>query len=625
MISASPRRSAQQLTDKTLYTGFTQLIGTPLYMSPEQAEMSGLDIDTRSDIYSLGVLLYELLTGLTPFDKERLGKAGYDEIRRIIREEEPARPSTRLSTLGAAATVVSAARQSDPQRLSRFFRGELDWIVMKSLEKDRTRRYDTAAGFAADIQHYLRDEPVAACPPSRWYRLSKFARRHRAGLVLTAATTAALALLIGGLGWMARDFEEREAALIREQTAKQADIDREQAARDARLAGEKAAREAALEAEATRALDEAMALIGESKWQAARGPVDRAHNLLVAAGRAPLPPRVVELERDLAMLDRLEKILEAAKSKQSQHFCPEEVVFVNAELARAFREFGIDVLALTVPEAARRIKARAIRMELAWTLDYWSTKRKLLASAESIVWAKASGLELNEGLQVYARTHKDWMKINWKHLLEIAKEADADPWRNRLRDAVMQANGPALAALAAAAPIPKLRPGSLFLLGNALIHAGDRQSAFAVLRKAQSEYPADPMLNETLGWLYSQTAQPGHNDEAVRFYSAALAVRPQPPSALQARRHAPLERIARRSNQSILQGDRARSQSSAGLASTRNGAAGERPARSDCRFLRSDPPGANRGELAGARPSISAARAMGQGNRRFLARPRTEA
>src|SRR5208282_2136581 len=122
----------QQLTDKTLYTGFAQMVGTPLYVSPEQAGMSGLDVDTRSDVYSLGVLLYELLTGTTPFDKERLRAVGYDEMRRIIREEEPPRPSTRLSTLGAAAATVSERRQTDPRLLSRLFRGELDWIVMKA-------------------------------------------------------------------------------------------------------------------------------------------------------------------------------------------------------------------------------------------------------------------------------------------------------------------------------------------------------------------------------------------------------------------------------------------------------------------------------------------------------------
>src|SRR5439155_6927921 len=184
----------ERLTDKTLVTGLAQMIGTPLYMSPEQAERSGQDADTRTDIYALGVLLYELLTSTTPFDKERLKEAGYDEMRRIIREEEPAKPSTRMSTLGQAATAMSTNRKSEPQRLSQLFRGELDWIVMKALEKDRNRRYDTASSFAADVERYLHDEPVQACPPSRWYRFSKFARRNR--VVLATATVIVFAVLL---------------------------------------------------------------------------------------------------------------------------------------------------------------------------------------------------------------------------------------------------------------------------------------------------------------------------------------------------------------------------------------------------------------------------------------------
>jgi serine/threonine protein kinase/WD40 repeat protein len=187
----------QQLTDKTIYTRFTQMIGTPMYMSPEQAEMSGLDIDTRSDIYALGVLLYELLTGATPFDNERLRTAPYDEIRRIVREEEPPRPSQRISTLLAdALTAVSAQRRTDPKRLSQLCRGELDWIVMKALEKDRNRRYETASAFAADVERYLKDEPVQACPPSAGYRLRKFFRRYK-GAVLAASLL--VLVLVGGI------------------------------------------------------------------------------------------------------------------------------------------------------------------------------------------------------------------------------------------------------------------------------------------------------------------------------------------------------------------------------------------------------------------------------------------
>jgi WD40 repeat protein/serine/threonine protein kinase len=193
------KATGQQLTEKTLFTNFAQMIGTPLYMSPEQAQMSGLDVDTRSDIYSLGVLLYELLTGTTPFDKERLRTAGYEEMRRILREEEPPKPSKRISTLGQAAATVSVNRQSDPKKLGQLMRSELDWVVMKALEKDRNRRYETASAFAADVQRYLHDEPVQACPPSAGYRLRKFVRRNKRVLGTVALLGVMLLVAVGAL------------------------------------------------------------------------------------------------------------------------------------------------------------------------------------------------------------------------------------------------------------------------------------------------------------------------------------------------------------------------------------------------------------------------------------------
>jgi serine/threonine protein kinase/tetratricopeptide (TPR) repeat protein len=219
------KATGPKLTEQTLFTEFGQLVGTLEYMSPEQAKLNALDIDTRSDIYALGVLLYELLTGTTPLEAKRLRQAAFDEVLRIIREEEPPRPSTRLSSTQELPSVA-AKRGLQPRKLSGLVRGELDWIAMKCLEKDRNRRYETANGLARDIERYLHDEPVQACPPSAGYRLRKFVRRHK-GPVLAAATI--LLVLVGGIvgaTWgMLRAREAAQTEKEAKETAQQSEAE----------------------------------------------------------------------------------------------------------------------------------------------------------------------------------------------------------------------------------------------------------------------------------------------------------------------------------------------------------------------------------------------------------------
>ena len=201
----------QNLTDQTIYTRLHQIVGTTLYMSPEQAELSRFGVDTRTDIYSLGVLLYEMLAGTTPFDRERFKQAALDEVRRIIREEEPPKPSTRLSTLGDTATKISSLRSTEPQKLRHSLRGDLDWIVMMAIDKDRDRRYETANGLAMDVTRFLNDEPILARQPSVLYRISKLYRRNQ---WLVTSATVVLAALIIGLGvalWALQLAHEQKA------------------------------------------------------------------------------------------------------------------------------------------------------------------------------------------------------------------------------------------------------------------------------------------------------------------------------------------------------------------------------------------------------------------------------
>jgi serine/threonine protein kinase/Flp pilus assembly protein TadD len=459
------KATGQSLTDKTLFTHFAQMIGTPLYMSPEQAGMSGLDVDTRSDIYSLGVVLYELLTGTTPFDRERLRELSYDELRRIIREEEPPRPSTRVGTLGEAAPTVSANRQIDPKRLSRLCRGELDWIVMRALEKDRNRRYESASAFAADVERFLRDEPVLACPPSTWYRLKKFARRNRAALAMAAVILVATLVLSGGAGWALQERAGRRA--------RQADAVDESMQRSVRWQDQSRLPEALAEAH---------------KAQAA----------LAGGDDQTLRRRVEDRLLDLETAEKLEliRLQGSVLTKLARSYTAQDA---EADYARAIQALGIDVEALDVREAADRIRSRTVPVELAEGLFQWATLRHK------------------------ARPGSD---RGWEHLLAVARAADPDSLRNRVRDALASGDRKALTKLVASERLDELPPATLVLLGETLRSTGEVEQAVALLRRAQRHHPQHFWVNYWLAFCLRWT-QPPRTEEAVRFYSAALALRPE--------------------------------------------------------------------------------------------------
>ena len=263
------KATGPKLTDQTLYTEFGAVVGTVEYMSPEQAELNQLDIDTRSDIYSLGVLIYELLTGSTPLQRKRLKQAAVLEVLRLIREEEPPRPSLRISTT-AELPSIAACRNVEPRKLSALMRGELDWIVMKALEKDRDRRYETANGLAADLRRYLDDEAVQACPPTAAYRLSKFAKKYRVAL---ATACAFVVVLVGATVisvWQAvRANQARAEAVL----AYAAETQQRREAQDQRDRAIKAEEDATASMKGARAaVDDYLTTISESRLLKSRSP-----------------------------------------------------------------------------------------------------------------------------------------------------------------------------------------------------------------------------------------------------------------------------------------------------------------------------------------------------------------
>ena len=469
----------QRFTEQTLATGFAQMIGTPLYMSPEQAELSPLGVDTRSDIYSLGMLLYELLTGTTPFEASRLKEAGFDELRRIIREEEPPRPSWRISTTAAdMATTIAERRRTDARRLMQTVRGDLDWIVMKCLEKDRMRRYATASELAADVDRFLMDEPVMATPPSPMYRFRKFARRNKTALAtsvaLGIAVLVAVAAVAGSLSWIAREKVVRQERLTAQLDAILADADR---------------------------------LMDEKNWPEALAAAKRA-NAALAAGEANrnMQQKVSELLKDLRFIDDLEQIrMEAAMMLgQGNH-----QKAVDQHYAQSFAEYGVDVDKLPVEASIARLSHRpALTIPIAAALDEWaSTRRRSTENAR-----------------------------DWQRLFRIAQGIDDDAVRNEIRALAgreITADSKAeLRRIVESIDVSAQHPRTLLLLSNAIMFVS-RDDAIEFLHKALIEHPQDYWLNQELGFVsfakaINEQATQGKRryEEAIRYFTAAVSLRP---------------------------------------------------------------------------------------------------
>jgi eukaryotic-like serine/threonine-protein kinase len=465
------KAAGQPLTDKTLVTGFGAVVGTLEYMSPEQAELNQLDIDTRGDVYSLGVLLYELLTGTTPLEKRRLKEATVLEVLRLIREEEPPRPSTRLSTTDELPSVA-ANRGLEPKKLSGLVKGELDWIALRALEKDRNRRYDSANSLVADVQRYLADEPVLACPPSAWYLLRKFARRHKGRLAVAGLILFFIAVLGGGGGWALHDRGARQA---------KAANDLEQA------------------------LDRAELFQREGKRVEALAAVERAELL---ADQAPPDPtrvkRLVDLKewlaaeaRDQEFLARFEDIRLRAQSQVdvTKSLFTHQAAY--PEIRDALGRYGVTIGATRPALAAARLLGRP-----------QASRRELIAALDECLKLAPAG---------------DAQARRW--LLATLAAADADPWRARVRQAVGDARWKQLEQLARAVDVRK-HPPNFLLLAARSFPAPMRATRLELLRRIQRAYPADLWANHDLAYELQGNGQPA---EAVRYYTAALVSRPNNP------------------------------------------------------------------------------------------------
>jgi tetratricopeptide (TPR) repeat protein/serine/threonine protein kinase len=515
----------QRLTDKTLFTEFGAVVGTLEYMSPEQATLNNLDIDTRSDIYSLGVLLYELLTGWTPLDRQHVSEKGLLEVLRIIREDELPRPSMRLGR--DEGREMRDETKKEDRTLPGVFSSliphpsslqELDWIVMKALEKDRNRRYETAGAFADDIRRFLRDEPVQACPPSVLYRWSKFARRHRTALLTTAALVAIVLLAAGSVGWAWWQRADQEARRRQEWSDRLAETDR-----TASVALGKAEQWAG-QAEEWKSATSQQSAVVLGIWDRGDAALAEAEAALrTGVAEETLRQRVLQVRRRLergrrlteqvrSKLLRKEALLHALDEARLRRATWVETTFdaagAAAQYQAVFAAHGLEVKPQRRAELARRIRAEepAVCEALIVALDDWSF---------------AAG---------YARTNPSATTLQ-----ALAADADDDVWRKRFRAACAARDRATLKSLSAQARPLSLSASSVEVLALCLFTTGEWAEALTLLRWGRGCHPTDFWLPMQMGNILrrgnGEQTTPVNLEERIGCFRVAVALRPNASAA----------------------------------------------------------------------------------------------